>query len=216
MKIVDCEQGSEQWKALRAGSLGASSVADMMAKTKTGWGASRANLAARLICERLTGLPQETYTNAAMAWGNEKEPDARNLYSFIYDVPVSQVGLVLHPTIKGSHASPDGVIGDDGLIEIKAPNSATHISALDGAPIDDKYIKQMQWQLSCTGRKWVDFCSYDPRFPTEMQLHVRRVYRDDTLITELEKQAVEFISEIDKTVTRLRALYSKGATDVAA
>ena len=216
MKIVSCDQGSEEWKKLRAGSLGASSIADMMAKTKTGWGASRSNLAARLICEQLTGVAQESYTNAAMQWGCDMEPRARELYEFIYDAEVQQVGLVLHPTILRAHASPDGMIGDDGLLEIKAPNSATHILALEGKPIDDRYIKQMQWQMCCTARSWCDFCSFDPRFPAEMQLHVRRVNRDDVLISELEQEAAVFMKEVGSTVSRLRSLYNIGDSNVAA
>lgn len=216
MKIVDCEQGSPEWHAARCGSLGASSIADMMARTKSGWSASRANLAARLVCEQLTGTASETYTNAAMQWGSDMEPRARELYEFMYDVEVQQVGLVLHRTIDRAHASPDGMVGDAGLLEIKAPNSATHILALEGKPIDDRYIKQMQWQMCCTGRLWCDFCSFDPRFPAEMQLHVRRVHRDDVLISEIEREATSFMKEVGSTVSRLRSLYNIGDSNVAA
>jgi putative phage-type endonuclease len=208
MKIVDCLQGSSEWKALRAGSLGASSVADMVAKTKSGYSTSRANLAARLICERLTGEPQESYTNAAMQWGTDTEPQARLMYEFMQDVTVEQVGLVLHPVIAKSHASPDGLVGL-GLVEIKCPNSATHIETLLSEKIDGKYIKQMQWQLAVCEREWCDFVSFDPRLPPEMQIFIKRVERDDTMIADLEKEARIFLTEVDQTIAKLTAKYNQ-------
>jgi putative phage-type endonuclease len=211
VKIIDCEQGSDEWKAHRAGSLGASSVADMVTTTRSGWGASRANLAARLICERLTGVPQESYVNAAMQWGTETEPQARQMYEFMRDTQVSQVGLVLHPTIDKSHASPDGIVGDDGLLEIKCPQSANHIETLLSEQIDGKYIKQMQWQMACCDRAWCDFVSFDPRLPADMQLFVKRVPRDAAMIAELEKEAKVFLSEIDDTIAKLQAKYQTTA-----
>ena len=207
MKVIDCEQNSAEWLAARCGSLGASSIADMVAKTRTGWGASRFNLAARIVCERLTGTPQESYTNAAMQWGHDTEPQARAMYEFMRDVAVQQVGLVLHPSINKSHASPDGLVGDDGLIEIKCPNTATHIETLLSDDVEGKYIKQMQWQMSCCGRAWCDFVSFDPRLPAEMQMFVQRVRRDDEFIAELEREARLFLAEIDKTIATLSDKY---------
>lgn len=207
MKIVDCEQGSPKWHAARCGSLGASSIADMTARTKSGWSASRANLAARLVCERLTGAPQESYTNAAMAWGTETEPQARAMYEFMSDIVVEQVGLVLHPHIAKSHASPDGVIGEAGLLEIKCPNSATHIETLLSEDIDGRYIKQMQWQMAVCERSFCDFVSFDPRLPGEMQILIKRVHRDDAMIAELEKEARAFLAEVDQTISKLTAKY---------
>lgn len=207
MKVLDLIQGSDEWLAARAGSVGASQVHEAIAKTKSGWGASRANLMATLICERLTGRPAETFTNAAMAWGNEKEPDARRAYEFRYDVDVEQVGIVLHPTIVGTHASPDGLVGTDGLVEIKCPSSATHLETLLGQTVPAKYVTQMQWQMACTGRCHCDFASYDPRLPEAMRLFVRRVERDDAVIAGLEKDVAEFLAEIDRKVADLTALY---------
>ncbi len=207
MKVIDCEQNSAEWLAARCGSLGASSIADMVAKTRTGWGASRFNLAARIVCERLTGTPQESYTNAAMQWGHDTEPQARAMYEFMRDVAVQQVGLVLHPSISKSHASPDGLVGDDGLIEIKCPNTATHIETLLSEDVEGKYVKQMQWQMSCCGRAWCDFVSFDPRLPAEMQMFVQRVRRDDEFIAELEREARLFLAEIDKTIATLSDKY---------
>lgn len=207
MKVIDCEQNSAEWLAARCGSLGASSIADMVAKTRTGWGASRFNLAAKLVCERLTGTPQESYTNAAMQWGHDTEPQARAMYEFMRDVAVQQVGLVLHPSISKSHASPDGLVGDDGLIEIKCPNTATHIETLLSEDVEGRYVKQMQWQMACCGRAWCDFVSFDPRLPAEMQMFVQRVRRDDEFIAELEREARLFLAEIDKTIATLSDKY---------
>lgn len=207
MRIVECEQNSPEWLAARCGSLGASSIADMVAKTRTGWGASRFNLAARIVCERLTGSPQDSYTNAAMQWGHDTEPQARAMYEFMKDVTVAQVGLVLHPSIEKSHASPDGLVGEDGLIEIKCPNTATHIETLLNEEVEGKYIKQMQWQMACCRRSWCDFVSFDPRLPAEMQMFVQRVHHDPDLISELEREARQFLSEIDTTIATLSAKY---------
>jgi putative phage-type endonuclease len=201
------EQGSQEWKLARCGSLGASRVADAIAKTKTGWGASRANLAAELICERLTGQPTEGFTNAAMQWGTEKEPYARDAYALRVGLEIRQVALVRHPSIALTHASPDGLVGLDGLLEIKCPQTATHIETLTTGAIPQKYITQMQWQMACTGRDWCDFVSFDPRLPQTMALFVKRVERDDSFILQLEDDVAGFLEEVDATVVRLRAMY---------
>ena len=162
MKVIDCEQNME-WLAARCGSLGASSIADMVvAKTRTGWGASRFNLAAKLVCERLTGTPQESYTNAAMQWGHDTEiPQARaQCMNSCATLPFSKLASSSwYPSISKSHASPDGLVGDDGLIEIKCPNTATHIETLLSEGCGRQHVKQMQWQMACCGRAWCDFVS---------------------------------------------------------
>lgn len=207
MNVIECEQGSDQWLLARCGKATASRMGDLMAKTKSGWGASRTNYAAELIAERLTGRPAEKYSNAAMAWGTEKEPEARALYEFLYDCEVRQVGLVAHPSISDSLASPDGLVGHDGLVEIKAPNTSTHLQTLLGGGIDSRYLLQMAWQMGCTGRAWCDFVSYDPRLPPEMQIHVTRVKRDDDLIETLEREVAIFLAEVDETVSKLKAKF---------
>lgn len=201
-------QGSPEWLQMRLGKVTASRVADVIAKTKSGWGASRANYAAQLIAERLTGTVQESYSNAAMQWGTATEPEARDAYSFRVDADVVQVGFVTHPTIRMSGASPDGLIGDLGLVEIKCPNTATHIETLMERTAPTKYITQMQWQMACTGRKWCDFVSFDPRMPESMRLMVSRVHRDDTLITTLEALVWDFIAEIDRKVVELNKSFA--------
>jgi putative phage-type endonuclease len=204
-------QGSEEWRQARCGSLGASRVADALAKTKSGWGASRANLMAELIAERLTGVPAESFTNAAMQWGTVTEPDARAAYEFRHDVDVTQVGLVRHPAIAMTHASPDGMVGEDGLVEIKCPNTATHIETLLGASVPGKYVTQIQWQMACTGRAWCDFVSFDPRLPEEHRLFVHRIPRDEKFIGELERDVETFLAEVDHKLARIAALGTRAA-----
>ena len=202
-------QGSEAWKQIRLGKVTASRVADVVARTKSGWGASRANYEAQLLCERLTGDIPDSYTNAAMQWGTEKEPDARSAYEFRTDKTVELVGFVEHPTIAMSGASPDGLVGADGLLEIKCPQSATHIETLLGRSVPGKYITQIQWQLACTGRQWCDYVSFDPRMPESMSLFIARVDRDQSMIADLEKQVREFLTELDRKVSDLKAQYDR-------
>jgi putative phage-type endonuclease len=209
MTDIDLVQGSDAWKLARVGSLGASRIADAVARTKTGYGASRANLMAELIAERLTGIPADTYQNAAMLRGTEKEPEARAAYCFYKDCNVIQVGLIRHPTIEGTHASPDGLVGDDGMLEIKAPNTSTHIDTLLGDPISDRYIKQMQWQMACADRQYCDFVSYDDRMPEHMRLFVKRVPRDDKMIAALQMEVITFLSEVETRLLGLEKLYGK-------
>ena len=204
-------QGSAEWRQARCGSLGASRVADALAKTKSGWGASRANLMAELIAERLTGVPADNYTNAAMQWGTATEPDARAAYEFRHNIDVALVGIVRHPVIAMTHASPDGLVGDDGLIEIKCPSTATHIETLLGASVPGKYLTQIQWQLAVTGRQWCDYCSFDPRLTEDMRLFVKRIQRDDALIVELEREVSIFLSELENKLADLTKLYRRAA-----
>lgn len=214
---VELIQGSDEWLAARAGSLGASRVADVIARTKSGYGASRANVMAELIVERLTGAPiGDRFTNAAMVWGTEMETEARKAYEFYHAVSVVEVGIIRHPSIQGTHASPDGLVGEDGLIEIKAPQTATHIETLIGKTVPAKYITQMQWQLCCTGRNWCDFVSYDPRLPESMRFFCTRVFRDDDLIADLEKEVIAFLNEIRAKIQQLQNLYDPQPDDGAA
>lgn len=209
--MSDLVQGSPEWRAIRLGKVTASRVADVVARTKTGWGASRANYMAQLIAERLTGVAADSFTNAAMQWGTEQEADARTAYEFRADATVDLIGFVAHPTIDASGASPDGLVGDDGLIEIKAPNTSTHIDTLLGEEVPSKYRTQVQWQLACTGRRWCDFVSFDPRMPESMRLFIERVERDDTVIAGLETEVRAFLAELDRKVSALREVYEPEA-----
>lgn len=205
------EQRTDEWFAARCGKVTASALYKVMARTKSGWGADRANYASQLITERLTGRPAESYSNSAMLWGIETEAQARAAYAFqVDDMPV-EIGFLDHPVIAMSGASPDGLVGANGMIEIKCPNTTTHIATLDGAPIERKYLYQMQWQMACAERDWCDFVSFDPRLPPAMQLHIQRVERDADLLAELEQHVTEFLAEVAETVARLEARYLKEA-----
>ncbi len=202
------DQGSDEWFAARCGKVTASRIADMMAQTKSGWGASRANYAAQLVAERLTGKPAEMFSNAAMKWGTETEPEARAAYEFYSGLPVTEIGFVPHPAIGQSGASPDGLVGDSGLVEIKCPQTATHIETLLEGAVPSKYNYQMQWQMACTNRQWCDWVSYDPRMPESMRLFIKRVSFDTALVATLENAVRAFLAEIDATTARLKEVYT--------
>jgi putative phage-type endonuclease len=197
------EQRSDQWFAARIGKVTASKVADVIAKTQSGYAASRANYMAQLVCERLTGQREEFFISGAMQHGTDTEPLARAAYESRYDVLVDEVGFVPHPSIEMAGASPDGLVGDDGLIEIKCPNTATHIDTLLTQTVPSKYNTQMQFQMACTGRSWCDFVSFDNRLPEELQLFVKRVPRDDVFIKQTEDAIVKFLAELDEKINKL-------------
>jgi len=203
------EQRTEEWFQDRLGKVTASRISDVMMKPTT---AGYQNYAAQLVCERLTGVPTESFTSAAMQWGTDTEPQARAFYELETGVDVEEVGFIQHPTLEWSGASPDGLAGN-GLVEIKCPNTATHLKTLSGAKIDRKYTLQMQWQLICTDRKWCDFVSFDPRLPVQMQMHVQRVDRDPELCAEIEAAVVLFLKEIEDTVSTLRGKYMQEAAE---
>ena len=196
------EQRTDDWFAARLGKVTASRVADVIAKTKTGYNAGRANYAADLVVERLTGQKASSFTNAAMEWGTEQEPYARAAYSAKTGILVEEVGFLDHPTVAMSGASPDG-LAEEGLVEIKCANTATHLEYIfDGKP-PQKYVTQMQWQMACAGKPWCDFVSYDPRLPERLQLLVVRVPRDDDYIKMLEQEVTTFLQELDDKLNKL-------------
>jgi len=201
--IEKVEQGTPEWFAARLGNVTASRVADVIAKTKSGYSASRENYMAQLICERMTGTVAESYTNAAMAWGTETEPLARAAYESYADVLVDEVGYIAHPTIERAGASPDGLIGLFGLLEIKCPNTATHIDTLISDQVPTKHIAQIQWQMSCTGRTWADFVSFDPRLPSGLQMFVKRVEFDAEYVAMLKEEVIKFLAELDAKISKL-------------
>jgi len=208
------EQGSPEWFAQRLGKVTASRVADVIAKTKTGYSTSRDNYMAQLVCERMTNTVAESFTNSAMQWGTETEPLARAAYEAHADVLVDEVAMITHPTIEAAGASPDGLVGDEGLLEIKCPNSSTHIDTLLTQTVPGKYITQMQWQMACTGRKWCDFVSFDPRLPTELQLFVKRINLDTDYVAMLEKEVVQFLTELDGKIKKLNELKEKNGNNL--
>jgi putative phage-type endonuclease len=201
------EQQTNEWFTARLGKVTASRVADVIAKTKTGYSTSRDNYMAQLICERLTGQKGESFTNAAMEWGTQTEPLARSAYENARNLLVKEVGFINHPRIEMSGASPDGLVADDGLVEIKCPNTATHIDTLLSQKVPTKYITQMQWQMLCCQRKWCDFVSFDNRLPEHLQLFVQEVEFDPEYAAMLEKEVVLFLTELDNKVAKLKEKY---------
>ena len=204
----DIEQRSEQWFAARCGSLGASQIADAISKSKDGkaFGSTSANLRAKLAVERLTGIQEDNFKTAAIQHGIDSEEAARLAYEAHTGAFVTEVGLYKHPAIEGTHASPDGLVGDDGLIEIKCPNSATHIDTLKTEKVPTKYLYQMQWQMRCTDRQWCDYVSFDPRLPENLRLFVKRIPRDDALLAKLEAEVMLFLKGVDDDVATLQSM----------
>jgi len=198
-------QGSPEWFAQRLGKVTASRLVDVMAKIKTGEAASRAGYRAELVAERLTGKGAEGFTNSAMKWGTDCEPLARSAYEAETGMLVTEVAMINHPTIEMAGASPDGLVDEDGLLEIKCPETKNHIDTILSGEAPAKYIHQMQWQMACTGRKWVDFVSFDPRMPADMQIFIKRVERDDDLIAAYEAEVIKFLGEVANTVEQLKA-----------
>lgn len=209
--MIDTSLTPEQ-TAARIGKLTASRIADATAKTTKGYGASRANYMADLLVERITGVPTERFVTKEMLWGIEKEADAKASYEFFHDAEIEPVGFIDHPSIPMSGASPDGLVGERGLIEVKCPNTATHIDFLLTDEVDLRYRKQMCWQLLCTERDWCDFASFDPRMPEELQLRVRRfelkALLADNQIRDIEAEAKAFDAELsakyDALMTQIR------------
>lgn len=190
------EQRTDEWFSARAGKVTASRVTDLMSKTKSGYSASRENYMAQLIVERFTNQPSESFNSTAMQWGTEQEPFARAAYEARTSVFVDEVGFIPHPTIEGAGASPDGLVGNDGLVEIKCPNTATMIDTLINETVPAKYFAQMQMQMACTERSWCDYVVFDPRMPEGGQLFVKRIERDDKFITDMESEIVKFLDEM--------------------
>jgi putative phage-type endonuclease len=207
MSTIEVLQGSDDWRLARAGKVTASRICDVLAKIKSGEAASRRNYKAQIIAELLTGQPQESgFVSAEMKFGTENEPFARAVYEIKNDLMVEQVGFVPHPTIERAGASPDGYVNSDGLVEIKVPNTATHIAYILANEVPADYQPQMTWQMACTGRKYCDFVSYEPRLPEHMQLFVKRFERDDKRIAEMEAEVIKFLGEVDQTLEALNKL----------
>ena len=198
-------QRSELWFSARLGKVTASRIADVMAKTKSGHSATRSTYLSQLLVERLTGRREESYTSAAMAWGTETEPEARDAYSARTGELVRETGFHPHATIDMAGASPDGLVGDDGLVEIKCPNSGSHLDYQTTKRVPSRYLLQMQWQMACTGTQWCDFASYDPRLPDHLNLLVIRIPRDDKQIALIEGEVIGFLAELDTIQRQLEA-----------
>lgn len=203
MRIVDVEQGSDEWKKARTGKVTASMVDCVTAKKGGAEAATRKKYKIKLVGEILSGEPADFFHSAKMDRGTDIEPLAREAYAISRGVEVSQVGFVLHPTIERAGASPDGIVGEDGIMQIKCPDTHTHLQYIleDKVPAD--YQKQMLWEMACTERKWCDFVSFDFRLPEHLQLFVKRFERDDLRIAEIEREVIAFNLEVDDLLFRL-------------
>lgn len=219
----ELEQRTDAWKLARCGKATASEIHRAVAKTKSGWGAERKNYRGDLVFERITQRPRERYVTFAMKQGTEREPVARSLYSALFNVEVVEVGFVPHPIIAMSGCSPDGYVGDLGLIEIKSPELAQHIEFLKTNSVDSQYLKQMAWQLAChPTRQWVDFISFNPELEDapgfkDMTFAWKRITRKglSEIIAELEADVPVFLKEVDDEVAELRAKYGVKQAEAA-
>jgi len=200
---IDLIQGSPEWITARLGFVSASNIDSVMSKGKSGEAIGRKKYKTRLVAERLTGQPVESYSNDAMAWGVQTEGEARMAYEAATGTFVDQTGFWKHPEIQWVGCSPDGLIGEDGGCEYKCPNTTTHLDYLFTQEIPSDYYKQIQMNLWVTGRKWWDFCSYDPRLPEKNRLFIKRVERDNPMIEAMELEVKQFLKEVEELIIKL-------------
>jgi putative phage-type endonuclease len=200
------EQLSQEWFEARLGKVTASRVSDVLSTIKSGESATRRNYKLQLLTERLTKKKTESYMNQAMQDGIDREPIAREIYEHLKDVKVEETGFVQHPAIEMAGASPDGLVGDDGIIEIKCPIETTHTTNLLEKKLPSKYKPQVQFQLAATGRDWCDFISYNPNFEPKHQLVVVRVERDNDYIEKIEFEILKFLAEIELLIKQLEEI----------
>ena len=196
------EQRSKEWFTARLGKVTASRVADLQKSRKAG----RSNYMAEKVCEILTGEHAETFTSSAMDWGTEQEPFARDAYQAKTGAWVEEVGFLVHPQVDRLGASPDGLVDDDGSIEIKCPNTATHINTILTGKIKIDYIYQMQTVMAVKGLKWCDFVSFDPRLPSPQNLYIKRIPRDEIMIADIMLLVNDFLADLDQMVEALKAI----------
>ena len=200
------EQRTDEWFKARLGKVTASRVSDVLAKIKSGEAAVRRNYKMQLATERLTGQKTDSYTNQAMQDGIDREDTARQIYEIVRDIKVEQVGFIDHPTIKMAGASPDGLLPDNGVLEIKCPIETTHTTNLLERKLPSRYISQVQWQIACTGADYANFVSYNPNFEPKLQLMYVEVERDNEYIEMLEEEVSIFLLEVDEVINTLREL----------
>lgn len=212
--MIGIEQGTPEWERQRLGKVTASRMGDVIRRTKAGWSEYRRKYMIDLIAERLTGMRADPYLSGPMLWGIETEPQARAAYEKYSGDIVERAGFVEHPVIPMTGASPDGYLHEDGLVEIKCPETRTHVGYLIAKAVPDQYVAQIQWQLACTGRKWCDFVSFDPRMPERLRLLVVRVDCVPEIIAELEKLTAEFLREMDETIRLINGEIHLGSEDI--
>lgn len=200
------EQRTDEWFKARLGKVTASKISDVLAKIRTGEAAVRRNYKMQLATERLTGQKTDSYINQAMQDGIDREDTAREIFEIVRDIKVDQVGFIDHPTIKMAGASPDGLLPDNGVLEIKCPVETTHTTNLLERKLPSRYVSQVQWQMACTGAEYANFVSYNPNFEPKLQLIYLDVERDDEYIEMLEEEVSTFLTEVDDIINILREL----------
>lgn len=207
MRVINVPQNSAAWLSARVGRITASRMVDVMAKPKRGDKelACRRDYRMELVCERLTGKAAEHYVSRDMDWGSEQEPFARSAYEVLAETMVDEIGFVLHPTMDFAGASPDAMVGEDGMLEIKAPKTATHLEWRLAGVVPEEHEPQMMWGLACTGREWADFVSFDPRLPQGLRFFVKRLMRDEVRIAEMETAVNQFHAEVEFMCMQLGA-----------
>lgn len=198
MIIHTMKQRTDDWYRVKCGKISASSMSDVMSKGK---GVTRRNYMLKLIAERLSGIPQESYVNDAMAWGIKTEPMAKLAYEETTLTPVDEVGFVEINEFLG--CSPDGFIGNNGTIEIKCPSTTTHLEYILSGNGAKDYEAQIQSQLWICKREWTDFVSYDPRVSCKPIL-ITRVQRDEAKIAEIENAVNCFIEEMKTLENKIK------------
>lgn len=212
--IYTCPQGTPEWKQIKLGKVSASRIDCVMAKGRGGApSATRANLMADLITERLTATPVDGFQSEDMRTGTEREPEARAAYAFYTGQEITQVGFIDHGAIAWSGCSPDSLVNEDGLLEVKCPKPATHLRTLLGGELPNDYRLQVMWQMACTGRAWVDWVSYSPAFPEHMRLFIKRVPRDPVMIVSIETEVRAFLGELDAKMAQLEAKFRREAAE---
>lgn len=205
MRAITCQQKTAEWLTLRSGRISASRLGDVIAKPKRGTEelARRRDYRMELLCERLTGRAAEHYVSRDMDHGVENEPYARAAYEISESVMVDEIGMAIHPTMDFASASPDGLVGDDGCIEIKCPRTATHLEWKMAGVVPEEHIPQMMWVMACCERKWADFISFDPRLPQRLRFFLARLHRDEKRIAEMEYEVMQFNSEVEEMCRKL-------------
>lgn len=200
------EQRTDEWFKARLGKVTASKISDVLAKIRSGEAAVRRNYKMQLATERLTGQKTDSYINQAMQDGIDREDTAREIFEIVRDIKVEQVGFIDHPTIKMAGASPDGLLPDNGVLEIKCPVETTHTTNLLERKLPSRYVSQVQWQMACTGAEYANFVSYNPNFEPKLQLIYLDVERDNEYIEMLEEEVSTFLTEVDDIINILREL----------
>lgn len=212
MRLIECEQGSGLWLAARAGRITASRMADCLAYTKKGEETQkRADYRIELASERLSGLATDKYVTFTMKEGTRLEPEARTEYELQRDVMLDRIGFALHPSMDFSGASPDGLVSNDGGVEIKCPTRTTHVEYLLAGVVPPEYEPQMVWNMVCCERMWWDFVSYCPDFPEPLNLFIVRLHRDETRTDVIDREVRKMHAEVSAVIEQLKGTYAERA-----